>query len=122
VDDRERQILHSALLEVLEDLPPHLRRQYEFKIREDEGSFYVALKDGRHRGDGTPLAVNSDTYRMATIAEGLQECLQEILWVVWPECQTHRLGLHVRVQDDQAMWSCEGVASHFVASVGTLQK
>ncbi|MER8234981.1 hypothetical protein [Streptomyces sp. NPDC094049] len=70
----------------------------------DHDQIYVAMPDGRWHGnpvhacdpeeDGVPPEWDNRAAVLATVAEGAQETLMELLWQVWPLCSTHKIGMH----------------------------
>ncbi|MEU8245558.1 hypothetical protein [Nonomuraea sp. NPDC048916] len=120
--DDASERLSDALTKVVADLSERIRSKHEFSIirAPDSGYLYVGLKDGRYWSGGSMLYESTDFDAIGSVAECLQDCVMEVLWIVWPECPSHGFGLHVRQRSGEAVWSCEGAASHVVAAVGAL--
>ncbi|SDF98276.1 hypothetical protein SAMN05421505_1013 [Sinosporangium album] len=121
--DDVKQGLEVALSVAIRDLDPDVRAKHEFCIVRagPRGDMFVGLEDGRFWSGGTPLSAGNEVEALSSVAEGLQDCLMEVLWIVWPECPQHRFGLHVAVHNSKdAVWECRGDRRHTVALVGGL--
>ena len=51
-----------------------------------------------------------------------QDALMHALWVAWPVCPVHRLGVHARDHEEAAVWWCSGDGGHAVAAIGAWPK
>ncbi|QYC44248.1 hypothetical protein Nocox_33390 [Nonomuraea coxensis DSM 45129] len=119
-DDFERLLGAMAIVE--RDLDDELRRAHSYQmVRQRDGdSYYIGLEDGRYWSGGTELSGASMEEAISSTAEALQDCLTEILWIVWPVCPTHGFGLHLGAGKGRVAWVCQGSGRHVVAPVGEL--
>ncbi|MER8041749.1 hypothetical protein [Streptomyces sp. NPDC094032] len=108
---------------------------------------YVAMPDGLWHGnpvnecdleEGDPPEPDDPAAALTAVADGAQETIMELLWQVWPICEEHESGVHLRragTADDgyqgetdavgPPVWWCRGGAGrdgdcHDVALVGEL--
>lgn len=87
---------------------------------------HVALADGRWHGNALcPDASADPASALRTVADAAQETVTECLWLVWPLCAEHDLGMHPRDVDGQVSWWCAGERTrrgpaHARAAVGAL--
>ncbi|MER5619744.1 hypothetical protein ABT061_01730 [Streptosporangium sp. NPDC002544] len=118
-----KSLLRDALLVVEQDLDDEIKNSHTFKIVTGfGGTKFVGLGDGRYWGGGTNLWAADKSEAVLVVAEGLQECLMEVLWVLWPECPEHPFGLHLRADaEGRAVWLCKSEGAHIVAPVGQLK-
>ena len=143
-DDAERRLdqLRSALVKVQSDLSTSLPEWSGMQILvvpEDWGGQYdevaiVADSYGAYVA-GTPLYGPTPIAALFSVADSVQELLADIYWVVWPICQQHHCGVHVRPSGHGAEWDphvlnawpeaapawwCRGDGGHDLALVGEL--
>ncbi len=68
---------------------------------EGRGLYAIALADGRFAGGGAHLTCDlRDEDLLVTVALALQDCLLELLQVVWPMCPVHRVPAGIPLDED----------------------
>lgn len=107
-----------------------IRRPCQLRVHDDEelngnGRAYVETWDGyAHPATAHGIDPQSGADHMAAlvaVAEDAQDALMHALWVVWPVCPVHRLGVHARDHGEAAVWWCTGDGGHAVAAIGEWQ-
>lgn len=89
-------------------------------------NIYVALSNGEWHGNCLyPDSADDPDDALAVIADAAQETVTERLWLAWPLCAEHGLGMHPREADGQLSWWCAGERlrrgpAHILAAVGAL--
>lgn len=84
-------------------------------------------------GSGAGLYGATADYALASMADSVQEHLAEFERLVWPLCQRHRRGVHVRPHgaaadwagedgqfEGRPVWWCSGDGGHELAMIGEL--
>jgi hypothetical protein len=99
----------------------------QLRVRDDQlltrgGNAYVETWDGYTSSMGIYPASGADPLSaLVAVADDAQEALMEALWVAWPVCPVHRLGVHAGDDKQSAVWWCAGDGGHAVAAIGEWQ-
>lgn len=83
----------------------------QLRVRDDEflargGNAYVESWDGHTSSSAGiyPASGADPLSALVAVADDAQEALMETLWVAWPVCPVHRLGVHARDCEQRAVW------------------
>jgi hypothetical protein len=75
---------------------------------------------GISHGDGVMAGeAGNPVWLLVAMADAVQESIAES-WIVWPECTTHRTGLHPKEQSGRPIWWCTVAGGHEEAEIGRL--
>lgn len=120
--------LEDAMLLVNRDVAAtSIGHPCQLRVRDDQfltrgGNAYVETWDGYTSSLGIYPASGADPLSaLVAVADDAQEALMEALWVAWPVCPVHRLGVHARDHKQSAVWWCAGDGGHAVAAIGEWQ-
>jgi hypothetical protein len=133
---RVRQLLEPACVNTVERLLSIVQRDVDATHPEvgrlqpvlmGSGLAFIGLPDGTYSSHGGPdwACTSPDPDRNATLAamaDSVQDCLVEVLWLQWPACPVHDRMLTTAGDDDQPDWVCARDGGHFVARVGELSR
>jgi hypothetical protein len=115
--------LRAALRVVQRDLDAEEPGPGRLRLIGTETGVFVALPDGRFWPGGAGALPDAPDLAeaVAAVAEATQECLNEVLWKVWPLCPDHGVGMYVRAAESAGPeWACGLDGGHTAAAVGEL--
>ena len=103
-----------------------IRHPCQLRVRDnqaDGASVYVETWRGYNSSTSgiNPASGADPVLARVAVADDAQDALMEELRAAWPTCPVHRLGVHARHHDEDAVWWCAGDGGHAAAAIGEWQ-